>query len=229
MDLVDNDSFGHVPHELSRVQFIIGTWCLDNLGLFFNCKVLVSVGWINVFDVQIQDLVVGNNTWVGKVVDSCQPFFCHSQGCGEHFREDGHGVGNVDHLFVLDNFGNKTAMDQVIRNRHSNPQNQAVRVLLEHGFHITLGLTVEGSIEVGSILFSKPNAGPFRVFLVVHKDATCCVDGTMNVSLIAQIGKIQGSNHVGPDGFWFVVFTPVDVGTSSNASGIQDMGRFDLV
>jgi hypothetical protein len=76
----------------------------------------------------------------------------------KHFRQDGHRVGNVDNTFIFDNLGDKGSVDQIIADGHANTQDQAVWKFLEHWFHVSLRLTVKGSIKVGSILFGESNA-----------------------------------------------------------------------
>ena len=77
VNVIDDNSLGHVPHQFGGVEFIVGSWRLDDLGLFLFGKVLVGIGWVDVLLVQIQDLVVGNDTGVGKVVDSSQSCLGH--------------------------------------------------------------------------------------------------------------------------------------------------------
>ena len=222
-NIVDDNSFRHVLEELGGVELVVGSGGGNDLGLFLDGEILVFVGGIDVLCVQIQDLVVRNDTGVGKVVDTLEALLGHGQGGGEHLGQDGHRVGNVDDALVLDNLGNERAVDEIVRDGHADPQNQAVGVLLEHGFHVSLGFAVKGSVKVGNVLLGKADSGSLGVLFVVHKDATGGVDGAVNVSLETQIGQIQGSDDVGSDGFGLVRFAPIDVGTAGDAGGVQDV------
>lgn len=77
MNLVNDDSFGHVTQKLGGVEFVVGSWGLDDLGLFLDSKVFVRVGGVDVLCVQIQDFIVGNNARVGKVVYAGQTSLGH--------------------------------------------------------------------------------------------------------------------------------------------------------
>ena len=228
-DIVDDDSLGHVPEELGGVELVVGSGCRNDLGLFLNGKVLVRVGGINVLFVEVQNLVVRNDPGVGKVVDARESLLGHGQGGREHLGQNGHGVGNVDDALVLDNLGDKGAVDEIVRDGHADPQNQAVGVLLEHGFHVSLGFAVKGSVKVGRVLFGKANSGSLGVLFVVDKDAAGGVDGAVDASFQTQVGQVEGSNDVGSDGFGLVGFAPVNVGASGDSGGVQDVGGLVLV
>jgi len=228
-DVVDDDSLGHFPEELSGIELVVRSGSGNDLGLILDGKVLVGVGRVDVFGIQIQDLVVGNNTGVGKVVDSGQTLLGHSQRCWEHFAQDGHRVGDVYDAFVLDDFGNETAVDEIVRNRHANSQDHAVGVVLQHGFHVPLGFTVKGSIEVGSVFLGETDSGSLGVFLVVYEDASGGVNGAVDSPLQAKIGEIQGSDDIGSNSFGLVDFAPIDVGTSGDSGGVQNVGGLHFV
>lgn len=59
-------------HQLGCIQFVITTSSSQNLGLLLQRKVLVLEGRINVLGVQIQNLIMGDYTRVGKVIHSLQ-------------------------------------------------------------------------------------------------------------------------------------------------------------
>ena len=88
-------------------------------------------------------------------------------------------------------------------------------------YHVSLGLRIKASCKVGNILFGKTNTRSQRMFVIVFKNTSRGIDGTVDVSFIAQIGQIQGTNDIGTNGFGLVCFTPINIGTSCNASGIQ--------
>lgn len=105
MDIVDLDSLWHVTNQLGGIKFVVRSRSLDDLGLFLNSEILVGVSWVNVLRVQVEDLVVGDDTRVGEVVDTGQTLLSHTQRKWQHFGQNGHGVWDVDNLFVLDNLG----------------------------------------------------------------------------------------------------------------------------
>ena len=43
----------------------------------------------------------------------------------------------------------------------------------------------------------------------------------MNVTLIAEVGKIESANDVGTYGFRLVILTPINIGAPGNASRIE--------
>jgi hypothetical protein len=229
VNFVDFDALRHVSKKLRRVKFIVGSRCFDDHGLFLNSKVFVRVRRVNVLDVQIQDLVVRNDSWVGKVVDTGQSLLGHAQRERKHFAQDCHGVGNVHDLLILNDFGNEVAVDEIIGNGHAHSQNQTVGVLLEHGLHVSLGFTVEGSIKVGCVLFGKANSRSLLVRFVVHKNAASGVNSDMNVAHVTEIRQIECSKDIRPHGLRLVVFAPVNVGTSRDSGRIQDMSRLDFI
>lgn len=147
----------------------------------------------------------------------------------EHFSQDCHRVGDIDDAIVLDNLGDKGSVDQIVTDRHTDSQNHAVGILLEHGFHVSLGLAVKGSIKVGRILLGKANTRSQRMLVVVDKDTTSGIDSAMDVANATKIGQVQCTNDIGADGFRLVRFTPINIGTTGNTSGIQDVGRLDFV
>jgi hypothetical protein len=228
-NIVDDNPLRHVPKELGGIELVVGSGGGNDLGLFLDGKVLVGVGGINVLGVQIKNLVVRDDTGVGEVVDAGQSLLGHGHRGGEHLRQNGHGVGDVDDAFVFDNLGDETAVDEVVGDGHANPQNQAVGIHLEHGFHVSLGFAVEGPVKVWLVLLGESNAGSLRVFLVVHKDATGGVDGAVDVAFQTQIGKVEGSNDVGTDSFRLVGFAPINVGAAGNPGGVQYVRRLVLI
>lgn len=96
-------------------------------------------------------------------------------------------------------------------------------------YHVSLGLRIKATCKVGNIVFGKTNTRSQRMFVIVFKNASRGIDGTVHVSLIAQIGQIQGSNDIGTNGFGLVCLTPINIGTSCNASGIQHVGGLNGV
>jgi len=85
-DIIDDDSVRHVLEELCGIELVVGTGGGNDLGLFLDGKVFVRVGGIDVLGVQVQDLVVGDDPGVGKVVNAGQSLLGHGQRGGEHLR-----------------------------------------------------------------------------------------------------------------------------------------------
>jgi hypothetical protein len=229
LNVINDNALGHIPQQLGTVQFIIRTRRLENLILLFEGKVGVRKAGVNVLFEQVQHLIVRNDTRIGKVVDTGQPLLGHGQRRRQHFSQNGHGVWNVDNLFVLCNLGDKVSMRQIIRNRHSHSQNHTVRIFLEQRFHVSLGLTVKGSIKVGSILFGESNARTECVCVIVLENTARGVDGAMNVALATQVRDVEGSNDIGANGFGLVVFAPINVGATRNAGRHEHMRGLDTI
>jgi hypothetical protein len=51
----------------------------------------------------------------------------------------------------------------------------------------------------------------------------------MDVTDVSKIGQVEGSNDIGADGFRLVCLTPINVGTSSDTSSVQNMSRLDFI
>ena len=156
-------------------------------------------------------------------------FECTHVAGWKHFRQDGHTVGNIDHTFILDNLGDKGSVNQIVADWHTDAQDQTVGEFLEHGFHVSLGLTVEGSIKVGFILFFESNATAKRMLVVVLENTSGRIDGAMNATHITQVGQVQGANDIGTDGFGLVRFAPINVGPSGDPGGVEHMGGLDFI
>jgi hypothetical protein len=86
---------------------------------------------------------------------------------------------------------------EIIRYGHADTKNEAIRITFEHGLHVSLGLTVEGSVKVGLVFFGESNARSKRVLVIVFKDTTGSINSAMDVTLIAEVSKIESSNNVG--------------------------------
>jgi len=120
-------------------------------------------------------------------------------------------------------------VDEIVGDWHADTKDQAVGILLEHGFHVSLGFRVKRSVKVGCVLLGEADAGSLGVLFVINENATGGVDGAMDATLQTQIGKIQSSNDVGADGFGLVGLAPVNVGTPGDASGVEDVSGLVLV
>ncbi len=81
--------------------------------------------------------------------------------------------------------------------------------------------------KICSVIFSKtfPANG---VGFIVRKDASCAVVGHVDVVLVADISKVEAPDDICTDRFNFVAFTPIYIGTTGDAGGVEYMGRLDL-
>jgi hypothetical protein len=95
--------------QLRGVKLAVASSSLDDLGLFVQCEVLPSKVWADVFLEEGQDLVVGNGTWIGEVVDAGVLVLGEEDGGGEEIVEDGVGVGDVYDSLVLGDLGDEVA------------------------------------------------------------------------------------------------------------------------
>ena len=84
-------------HQFCRIQFIIGTTCSKNLGLFFQGKVGVGEFRINVLLVQVQDLIMRDSTRISKVINTliiikpnCIKIHDNHEGSFRYWREEDH-------------------------------------------------------------------------------------------------------------------------------------------
>ncbi len=100
---------------------------------------------------------------------------------------------------------------------------------MEHGFHESLRLGVEAFVEVGFVLFGEADPRPEGVGVVVFENAPRGVDGAVDVPFIAQVGNVERADNVGADGVGFVILAPINVGTTGNAGGVEDVGGSDGV
>jgi len=84
-----------------------------------------------------------------------------------------------------------------------------------------LGLGVEGSGEVGSVVFLEAVAGSQGVGGVVLEDAAGGVVYENEVVLTADVGQGESAHHVGADGFGLVRFAPVHVRPTGHSGGVE--------
>ena len=228
LDIIDHNTLGHIAHQLGGVQLIVGTARLDYLGLLLNREVGVSVGRVNVLLVQIQNLIVRDNAGVGEVVHTGETLLRHGERCGEHLCQHSHGVGNVHNPLVLDDLRHKVAVDEIIRDGHTNPQSEAVGIALEHLLHVSLGFAIERLGKVGKILLREADSGTHGVLLIVLKDAAGGVDGAVDALHHAEVRYIESANDIDADRLWLVILTPIDIGAASNTRRHEDVAWLDL-
>lgn len=93
---------------------------------------------------------------------------------------------------------------------------------------MALGHGVEAADKVGSILLLEASTA-HGVLLIILVDASSRKYGAVNTSLGTLIGQRQSANDVGANSLLLVVLAPVDVGSASAASGVEDVRGLDLV
>ena len=93
---------------------------------------------------------------------------------------------------------------------------------------MALGLGVEAALEVGQVGLLEAGAAD-GVGVIVEVDAARGEDGDVDALEEAAVGQVEGANDVGAHGLLLVVLAPVDVGPSSAAGAVQDMGRANPV
>ena len=138
MNLVDG-AFRKSFHKLVAVELIVGPSCLEDLILILEAEVGVGVIRVNVLLVQIEHLVVRDDTRVAEVVYPAELLVCHDKAGGEELVKDSHGVRDIHHLVVLDDFSYEVAGGKVVGDWHANSENESAGVDLEHLLNHSLG------------------------------------------------------------------------------------------
>lgn len=129
---------------------------------------------------------------------------------------------------VLDDLGDEVAGGQVVADGHPHAQGQGGGIVLQQILHESLGVGVEGGVEVRLVLFGEGSAAD-RVGIVVLKDAASGVESMVNPFGIANVSNGEGAHHIGADGLLLVVLTPIHIGTAGHASGIEHMRGLDCL
>ena len=122
--------FGELLLEFGGVEHAVGASGLDDLGLLLEGEVLPLKVWTNVLLEKGQDLVVGDGSWVGEVVDAGILVLSQENGAWEEVMEDGVGVWNINDTVVLGNFGDKVAGVEVVGDWHSQAEDEDIWVVL---------------------------------------------------------------------------------------------------
>jgi len=91
-----------------------------------------------------------------------------------------------------------------------------------------LGLRVEGTGEIGSVVFFEADSGSERMSGIVLEDATGGVVEEEEAVLAADVGESEGSDDVGSDCLDLVGLAPVDVGAARDTGGVEYVGGLDL-
>jgi hypothetical protein len=123
---------GKLLLKLCSIQLAVGASSLDDLGLLLEGKVLPAEIRSDELLEEGKNLVVGNSTWVGEVVDSSLLVLSQEDGSREEVGEDGVGVWNIDDTVVFGNLGDKVARVQVIGDWHTKSEDEAVGVVFHN-------------------------------------------------------------------------------------------------
>lgn len=121
--------FGELLLELVGVQLAVGSSSLDNLCLLVQGEVLPGELGADVLLEERENLVVGDGTWVGEVVDAGLFVLSQEDGGWEEIGEDGIGVGDIDNALVLGDLGDKVTGVQVVADWHTKSEDEAVGVV----------------------------------------------------------------------------------------------------
>lgn len=124
--------------QLASVKLAVASACLDDLGLLLQTEVGPGEARTHVLLEQREDLVVGDGTWVGEVVDAGLLVLCEKDGGWEQVVEDSVGVGDINDASVLADLRDKVAAVQVVADGHSQSQGEDVRVVLHDLDHCQL-------------------------------------------------------------------------------------------
>lgn len=127
--------------KLRGVELAVGAASLDDLGLLLEGEVLPGEVWANVLLEEGENLIVGDGTWVGEIVDAGILVLSEEDRGWEEIVEDGVGVWNINDTLVLGDLGDKVAGVQVVGNWHSQSEDENVLVVL-HDLEVTVS---EGS------------------------------------------------------------------------------------
>lgn len=115
--------------KLSGVQLAVGASCLDNLGLLLESEVLPCEVWTDVLLEKCENLVVGNGTWIGEVVDTSLVVLGKDDGSWKEIVEDGVGVWNVDNSVVLCDLGDKVTWVKIVADWHTETEDECILVV----------------------------------------------------------------------------------------------------
>jgi hypothetical protein len=120
--------FLQLVDQLRGVELAVASAGLDDLGLLIQCEVLPGEVWADVFLEEGEDLVVGDGTGVGEVVDASILVLGHDNGSWKQIVENGVGVRDVYHSLVLGDLGDEVAGVEVVADWHSESENENIGV-----------------------------------------------------------------------------------------------------
>ncbi len=79
-------------------------------------------------------------------------------------------------------------------------------------------------MEIGSVFFLEPDAGPKGMSIIILEDAASGVVDQEEVVLLAHICESESTNHIGSNGLHFVRLAPVHIRASCHSCSIEHMG-----
>jgi len=212
------------------VKKVVGTRGNNNLGLLLDGEILVGKVRLDVFLIQLKDLIVADSSGVGEVHDAGEAALGHFDRHGEEFRKNGHRVGNVDHLLVASNLGDEVAgILEVLDNGHAHAEGKDIRELLKEALNHSLSKGVIRTGKVGLVALLEALARTLREVIVVVENATSAKVSHVDILKLANIRKIEASDDVGANSLNLVGFTPINVGATSNTGSVQDVSRLVLL
>jgi len=218
--------FLELVDQLGSIKLAVASASLDNLGLLIQGKVLPREVWANVLLEKRKNLVVGDGTWVGEVVDPGFVVLRKKNGGWEEVVENSVGVGNINNALILGDLGDEVAAVQVIADWHSQSQDEHLWVGFHDLLNVSLGLGVERAIEIGLISLKVPWTSD-GVLLIVCVDAAGGKDGEVDLLQETAVSQVEGADDVASDGLLLVVLAPIDIRTSGAASTVEDVGWLD--
>jgi hypothetical protein len=121
--------FAELLLELGGVQLAVRSSSLDNLCLLVQGEVFPGEVGAHVLLEESKDLVVGDGTWVGEVVDAGLLVLSQENGGWEEIGEDGVGVGDIDNALVLGDLGDEVTGVEVVADWHTKSEDEAVGVV----------------------------------------------------------------------------------------------------
>ena len=127
--------FLELVDELGGIELAVASAGLDDLSLLIKCEVLPGEVWTDVFLEEGKDLVVGDGSWVGEVVDAGILVFGHEDGGREEIVEDSVGVWDIYDSLVLSDLGDEVARVKVVADGHSQSENEYIGVCLHDLCH----------------------------------------------------------------------------------------------
>mmetsp|Transcript_49486 Transcript_49486/g.141873 ORF Transcript_49486/g.141873 Transcript_49486/m.141873 type:complete len:384 (-) Transcript_49486:503-1654(-) len=223
--------------QLHGRELVIRSAGLDDLRLFFDRKVFPTASWVDVFLIQLQNLVVRDGSWVAEVVDASLPTQGEFDRIWKKFWKHRHAVGDVHHSVVVCNLVDEVALvpRYVGIDRHADAKSAHIVEGSQHIFHIALCLRIIRSCKVGPVLLNERfrRIGcrdqvfvPGRVdgvFLVVVKDAARGEVGHMHAVALAHIRERQSAKHIHADRLHPVGLAPIHVGSPSQPCSVEHM------
>jgi len=137
--------------------------------------------------------------------------------------ENSVGVGDIDDTLVLGDLGDEVTGVKVVADWHTESEDQDIAIVLHDLLNMCLGLGVERTIKVGIVSLEETRATNW-VAIIVGVDASSGKDSNVDALLVADICQVQGTDNIISNGLFLMVLTPIDVGSASRTSSVEDVG-----